>query len=111
MTVLEREWEMRLESEGMGARLSRASTQALTNANTDIPCAAYAESPRLERWTQLTHMVNSLPLGFHNRHLLVTFCETGYASKTALRHRVSRFTVYRAIKSLNQWIQHAKGIP
>ena len=100
MTSLERQWEARLKSEGLGARPKRSPRQALSGAVTYHNSDTYAESDTLARWTALTHAVNRLPPNYRNRHLLVTFCELGYVSKTAIVHNVSRLTVHRAIKTL-----------
>ncbi len=101
MTATERKWEAILVAEGMPAKPRKASGQALSGAVTYRNSDTYSESPILERWTRLTHVVHALPTDYKNRALLITFCELGYVSKTARLHKVSEKTVHRAIMTLN----------
>lgn len=108
VSALQAHWERVLESEGLGANVKRTPKQALAHVNTDIPCAEYADSPVLARWTRLTHEVHALPAWFPHRAVLVTFCETGYAARTAKIHKIGRSTVYRALRAFEAYVKHGR---
>lgn len=104
MTSLERKWENRLAREGMPNTLRPLETNVGRYVDPLQWNGKRSESADsvLAKWTLITHLVNALPLYFHNRHLLVTLCETGYVTKTARIHKVSSKTVYRAMQALTR---------
>ncbi len=105
MTPLERKWEKRLESDGMPASLPHSNQRCERGKGVieQFVKTSLADSAIYLKWTRLTHLVNALPAYFHNRHLLITLCETGYVIKTARQHKVNRATVYRAMHALERW--------